>query len=91
MLSCLRFLFAFALLMGGGGASGNQSVILLVAEQKPAAREFAEAFLIALRRIAPMLTVRETLALDQSESSPSLIVAVVSRRCPAFSSPDERR
>ena len=62
--------------MGGGGASGNQSVILLVAEQKPAAREFAEAFLIALRRIAPMLTVRETLALDQSESSPSLIVAV---------------
>lgn len=76
MTLCLRLVVVFTLLLGGGVALGDQSVTLLLAEQKPANREFADAFLIALRRIAPALTVRETVALDESESSQSIVVAV---------------
>lgn len=77
MSSCLRLLLLCTLLLSGGSAFANQVVTLLVTEQKLANREFADAFVSALRRMAPGLTVRETAALDEEPESPQRIVVAV--------------
>lgn len=75
-----RFLILFFLLLSAGTACADPVVSVLLTDQKAANVEFAAAFRKSLKRIAPLIEVKETGAIDSaSPEHQKVIVAVGSQ------------
>ena len=73
----IRILIFFAALFTAVASYADHAVTLLLSDQKPASREFSDAFQKSLKRIAPALAIKEVTTLsDAQDGSQKVIVAV---------------